>query len=80
MARSLPDSPPLPEGVEFREATEDQGLGELSEFAAWRWGVPEEYRPQLRDMLKKFEIGKPDSNTRMWLAWKAGVPISKIGL
>ena len=83
MARSLqnlPDSPPLPEGVEVREATEDQDLGELSEFAAWRWGVPEEYRPQLRDILKKFEIGKPDSNTRMWLGWKDGIAISKIGL
>ena len=31
-------------------------------------------------MLKKFEIGKPDSKTRMWLAWKEGVAISKIGL
>lgn len=83
MARSLdnlPDSPPIPEGVEIREASEAQDLGELSEFAAWRWGVPEEYRPQLRDILKKFEIGKPDSNTRMWLAWKDGLPISKIGL
>lgn len=83
MARSLdqlPEPPPIPEGVEIREANEDQDLGELSEFAAWRWGVPEQYRPQLRDMLKQFEIGKPDSNTRMWLAWKDGVPISKIGL
>ena len=83
MARSLdylPEPPPLPAGVEIREANEDQDLGELSEFAAWRWGVPEEYRSQLRDMLKKFEIGKPDSNTRMWMAWKDGVPISKLGL
>lgn len=83
MARSLddlPEAPPIPTGVEIREANEDQDLGELSEFAAWRWGVPEEYRPQLRNILKKFEIGKPDSNTRMWLAWKDGVPISKIGL
>lgn len=83
MARSLdglPEAPPLPEGVEVREAVEDQDIGELSEFAAWRWGVPEEYRPQLRNMLERFEIGKPDSNTRMWLAWKDGMPISKIGL
>jgi GNAT superfamily N-acetyltransferase len=83
MARSLDDLPevaPIPTGVEIREANEDQDLGELSEFAAWRWGVPEEYRPQLRNMLKKFEIGKPDSSTRMWLAWKDGMPISKIGL
>jgi GNAT superfamily N-acetyltransferase len=83
MARSLeglPEAPLLPEGVEVREAVEDQDIGELSEFAAWRWGVPEEYRPQLRNMLERFEIGKPDSNTRMWLAWKDGMPISKICL
>lgn len=83
MARSLDhlfEASPLPEGVNVREAVGDTDLGELSEFAAWRWGVPVEYRPQLREMLEKFEIGKPDSKTRMWLAWKDGKPISKIGL
>jgi len=49
-------------------------------LAAWRWGVPEEYRLQLRKMIEKFEIGERTSNARFWLAWKNGVPISKIGL
>ena len=83
MARTLedlPKAPPIPEGVEIREAHEDSDLGELSEFAAWRWGVPDAYRPQLRDILKKFQIGRPDSNTRMWMAYRDGIPISKIGL
>ena len=83
MARSLenlPEPPPMPDGVEVREAIEDSDLMELYGLAAWRWGVPEEYRLQLRKMIEKFEIGERTSNTRFWLAWKDGVPISKIGL
>jgi GNAT superfamily N-acetyltransferase len=77
---NLPEPPRLPKGVEIREAIEDSDLMELYGLAAWRWGVPEEYRPQLRKMIEKFEIGERGSNTRMWLALKDGVPISKIGL
>ena len=83
MARTLdqlPEAPPLPAGVEIREAIEDNDLMELYGLAAWRWGVPEEFRPQLRKMIAKFEIGERTSKTRFWLAWKDGVPISKIGL
>lgn len=77
---NLPEPAPLPEGVEVREAIEESDLIELYGLAAWRWGVPEEYRTQLREMIEKFEIGERGSNTRMWLALKDGVPISKIGL
>jgi GNAT superfamily N-acetyltransferase len=83
MARSLdnlPEAPLIPEGVQIREAIEESDLIELYGLAAWRWGVPEEYRPQLRKMIEKFEIGERGSNTRMWLALKDGIPISKIGL
>jgi GNAT superfamily N-acetyltransferase len=83
MARSLenlPEPPPLPDGVEVREAIEESDLIELYGLAAWRWGVPEEFRPQLSNMIEKFKIGERGSNTRMWLALKDGVPISKIGL
>lgn len=83
MARSLenlPKAPPLPAGVEIREAIEENDLIELYGLAAWRWGVPEEYRLQLRKMIEKFEIGERASNARFWLAWKDGIPISKIGL
>jgi GNAT superfamily N-acetyltransferase len=83
MARTLaelPEAPPLPAGVEIREAIEDNDLMELYGLAAWRWGVPEEFRPQLGKMIAKFEIGERTSKTRFWLAWKDGLPISKIGL
>ena len=83
MARRLEDlseAPPLPPGVEIREAIEESDLIELYGLAAWRWGVPDEYRLQLRKMIEKFGIGERSSNTRMWLALKDGIPISKIGL
>jgi ribosomal protein S18 acetylase RimI-like enzyme len=31
-------------------------------------------------MIEKFKIGERGSNTRSWLAWKDGTPISKINL
>ena len=83
MARSLenlPELPPIPEGVEIREAIEDRDVMELYGLAAWRWGVPEEHRSQLGKMIEKFEIGERTSNARFWLAWKDGQPISKVGL
>ena len=77
---NLPEPPPTPADVEIREAIEEYDLMELYGMAAWRWGVPEEFRPQLRAMIEKFKIGERGSNTRFWLAWKDGVPISKIGM
>jgi GNAT superfamily N-acetyltransferase len=77
---NLPDMLPIPYGVEIREAIGETDLIELYGLAAWRWGVPDEHRPQLRKMIEKFEIGERTSNTRFWLAWKDGVPISKIGM
>lgn len=83
MARSLddiPEPPPLPEGVEIRKAVTDDDLKEMYEFAAWRWGVPDEYHAQLHETIRMFQIGKPGTRTHFWLAWKDGVPISKIGM
>ena len=83
MARSLEDlplAPPVPDGIEIREVRDDADLGVLSEFAAWRWGVPEAYRPHLHDIVTRFQVGRPDSSTRMWMAYKDGVPVSKIAL
>ena len=75
----LPQVPPLPEGVEVREVIEESDMNEFQEFAAWRWGVPLDYRQQLQAMIGSFNVGKPNSKTRMWLAWHDGVPIAKIG-
>jgi GNAT superfamily N-acetyltransferase len=83
MARSLenlPEPPPIPDGIEIREAIGEKDIMELYGLAAWRWGVPDAYRPQLEKIIEEFEIGERTSNTRFWMAWKDGVPISKIAL
>lgn len=77
---NLPEPPPLPPGVEIRKAVDDRDLSELYGFAAWRWGVPDEFRPQLKAMIEKFNIGERGTNTHFWMAWKDGAAISKIGL
>jgi len=80
MARSLdnlPEQPPIPDGVEIREVLDEKDLIEYRNFAAWRWGVPEEYRKHLNIIFDEFKIG---SNTRFWMAWRDGEPISKIAL
>ena len=77
---TLPEPPPLPDRVEIRKVIDDRDVSELYGFAAWRWGVPEEFRPQLNRMIKQFNIGERGSNTHFWMAWKDGAAISKIGL
>jgi len=80
MARSLdhlPEPPPIPDGVEIREVLDEKDLAEFRNFAAWRWGVPDEYRKNLGTILDEFKIG---SDTRFWMAWKDGAAISKIAL
>ena len=76
----LPEPPPLPAGVEIRKALDDRDISELYGFAAWRWGVPDQFRPQLAKMIKQFNIGERGTNAHFWMAWKDGAAISKIGL
>ena len=83
MVRSLaelPESPPLPEGIEVHEIIGEKDSGEFSDFVSWRWGVPKEYMDQLRATLASFRIGKPGSKSHMWQAWRAGQPIAKAGM
>jgi GNAT superfamily N-acetyltransferase len=83
MARSLadlPEVPPLPEGVTVRKVIEESDANEFSEFAAWRWGVPEEYRGQLGKIMEIFQFGKPGSKAHMWQAWRGGQPVAKAGM
>lgn len=82
MARELvglPQPPPLPDDVEVREVIAEADLNEFNELAAWRWEVPVEHHRQLQAMLRYFRPGQPGSHTRFWLAWRDGVPISKVG-
>lgn len=83
MARDLvdlPASPPRPAGVEIRKVMTASDLLQVHELAAWRWGVPEEFHTQLREIINLYDVGKPDSKTHFWLAWKDGSPIAKLGM
>jgi len=80
MARSLynlPEPPPIPDGVEIREVLDEKDLVEFINFAAWRWGVTDEYRKHMDTILDEFKVG---SDTRLWMAWQDGKAISKLGL
>jgi GNAT superfamily N-acetyltransferase len=77
---NLPEPPPLPAGIEIREAVDEHDLVEVINLAAWRWGVPDEYRTQYNKMIDAFNVGKYGSRTRFWLAWKDGKVVSKIGM
>ncbi len=83
MARSLadlPEMPPLPEGVTIRKMVDEHDAHEFFQFAAWRWGVPEEYRAQLGPVMAAFQFGTPGSQAHMWQAWRDGLPIAKAGI
>jgi GNAT superfamily N-acetyltransferase len=83
MARSLadlPESPPLPEGMEIRKVLEEGDASEYYTFASWRWGVPEEYVEQLSATLAKFHLGKPDTKAHAWQIWYEGRPVAKAAL
>ena len=80
MARSLdnlPEPPPTPDGVEIREVVDQKDMVEFINFAAWRWGVPDEHRKHMDTILDEFKVG---SDTRLWIAWKDGQALSKIAL
>ncbi|MFW9820154.1 MAG: GNAT family N-acetyltransferase, partial [Candidatus Thorarchaeota archaeon] len=82
MARDLENLPQvrsLPDGVEVHEAIEERDVNKFQELTAWRWGVPSDYRQQLQIIYKSFNIGKPGVKAHMWVAWRDGVPISKVG-
>lgn len=83
MVRSLadlPESPTLPESFEVRKVLGESDSSELFDFISWRWGVPEEYKGQLRSTIAYFRIGEPGSKMHMWQAWREGKPIAKAGM
>jgi GNAT superfamily N-acetyltransferase len=83
MAKSLadlPEPPPLPNGIQVRKVAEQSDATEFFQFAAWRWGVPEEYRGQMGAVLAPFRFGQPGSKAHMWQAWREGQPVAKAGV
>jgi GNAT superfamily N-acetyltransferase len=83
MARSLanlPEPPPLLEGFSLRKVTDDGDASAFYDFAAWRWGVPEEYKDRLNGMMATFRFGQSGSKAHMWQVWRDGQPVAKAGM
>ena len=83
MARTLtalPDPPPLPEGVTLRKVRDERDTSAFYDFAAWRWGIPEEHRDHVGPVMTSFCFGQPGSKAHMWQAWRDGQPIAKAAI
>jgi GNAT superfamily N-acetyltransferase len=83
MARSLanlPEPSPLPGGMTLRKVTGQGDQAAFYDFAAWRWGVAEEYRDRLATIMTSFRWGQANSRAHMWQAWQGDQPIAKAGM
>ncbi len=83
MARSLsnlPEVPPLPGDIEVRKVAGERDAGAFYQFAAWRWNIPEEHKQLYASIVSQFRVGRPDSKTHMWQAWRGDQPIAKAGM
>ena len=75
--REMPAPDPTPDGIEIREAVGDGDLAAALDLIAWRWDVSPETRQLLAGVTRNFHVG-PDQRLRCWLAWRDGVPVSKV--
>src|SRR5690606_3965147 len=81
MTRLLRDLPPprqLPPDITLCEVDDETGASALLELVGWRWSVPEEALPRLREVTRAFAVGTPGSGARSWLAFRDGKPVAKI--
>jgi GNAT superfamily N-acetyltransferase len=76
----LTDEIALPDGFVVREVSQGRDVESLLDLVFWRWDVPGEYGGQLRKIAQAFEFGARGSAVRSWIAWKDGVPVSKVVL
>jgi len=83
MAKELSDLrevPSLPADIEIRKAQSEHDVIAFNQFAAWRWGIPDEYRDTHTSLLTSFRLGKTGTNSHVWQAWRNDQPIAKLGL
>jgi len=74
----LPKAKVPPGGFELREVTDETQAARLLELVGWRWAVPPQVLPMLPAVTRAFEVGRPGSVVRSWLAWRDGVPVAKV--
>lgn len=73
----LPAPEPAPRGLAIREMTSDAEQHAVLDLVRWRWGVREEDRAALEEIAAAFELGRPGSAVRCWIAWQDDEPVAK---
>ena len=77
----LPDNTrEVPPTIHIREATTEDDLEAIYDLIAWRWEVPSEARALLPEVSSSFDVTKPGSGLRCWIAWMFTEPVSKVVL
>jgi ribosomal protein S18 acetylase RimI-like enzyme len=83
MARTLDDLlevTTVPPGVDIRQVRTERDASAFTQFAAWRWHIPDEYQVQYASIAQGFRFGMPGSRAHMWQAWYQGQPVAKAGM
>jgi len=69
-----------PDDITIREVVDSRDVTALTQFASWRWNVPEEYSKHHMKIIESFRFGQSVSRMHMWQAWRDGQPIAKAGM
>jgi GNAT superfamily N-acetyltransferase len=77
---ALPPPPSAPTGTRIAEVTGADAICDFLELVAWRWNIPAGAAAALPAVMRAFELGVAGSVVRVWLAWRSGVAVAKVGL
>ncbi len=75
----LPETPPLPPGVEIREVDDLAGLRQYTDLVVRKWRLPPDCGEWIFDLHQQWGVGA-DKSRRRWLACKDNVPVAKVFL
>ncbi len=75
----LPETPPLPPGVEIREVDDLASLRQYTELVVRKWRLPPDCGEWIFDLHQQWGVGA-DKSRRRWLACKDNVPVAKVFL
>ncbi len=76
---ALPDNyKETPSSIHIREVTTRDDLEAIYDLIAWRWEVPAEARTLLPEVSTEFDVTRPGSGLRCWIAWMFTEPVSKV--
>jgi ribosomal protein S18 acetylase RimI-like enzyme len=76
--RDLGDTGDPPPGVVIREVRDAGTAAGLFELIAWRWELSPSEVPLLPGITRAFDVGRPGSAVRCWVAWREAAPVAKV--